>query len=151
MENVRKHRDIKLVIIIILPNYHTTKFFTEHLLAIEMKKTEILMNKPVCLGLSILELNKILMYEFWHDYLKPKYGKKAKLCYKDTYSFIVYIKADDIYKNIAVAVETIFETSTYELECNAIERPLLKGKKKKVIGLMKDELDRKIMTGSGNL
>ena len=78
MENVRKNRDIKLVTIerrrnqivrtkVLEPNYHTTKFFTENLLAIEMKKTEILMNKRVCLGLSILELGKILMYEFWYD------------------------------------------------------------------------------------
>ena len=59
------------------------------------------MNKPVYLGLSILELSKILMYEFWYDYVKPKYGEKAKLCYMDTDSFIVYIKTDGIYKNIA--------------------------------------------------
>ena len=59
-------------------------FLTERLLAIQMKKTEILMNKTVYLGISILELSKILMYEFWHDYAKPKYGKKAKLCYMDT-------------------------------------------------------------------
>ena len=63
------------------PNYHTAKFFTEHLLAIEMKK-QILMNKHVCLGLSILELSKILMYEFQFDYVKPKYEEKAKLCYR---------------------------------------------------------------------
>ena len=59
------------------------------------------MNKSVYLGLSILELSKILMYEFWYDYVKPKYGEKAKLCYMDTDSFIVYIKTDGIYKNIA--------------------------------------------------
>ena len=66
-----------------------------------MKKTEILMNKPVYLGFSILELSKILMYEFLYDYVKPKYGEKAKLCYIDTDSFIVYIKTDDICKDIA--------------------------------------------------
>ena len=148
MENIRKHRDIKLVTterrrnyLVSEPNYHTTKFFTENLLAIEMKKTEILMNKPVHLGLSILELSKILMYEFWYDYVKPKYGEKAKLCYMDTDSFIVYIKTDDIYKDIAEDVETRFDTSNYELD-----RPLPKGKNKKVIGLMKDELGGKIMT-----
>ena len=65
------------------------------------KKTEILMNKPVHLGLSILELSKILMHEFWYDYVKPKYGEKAKLCYMDTDSFIVYIKTDDTYKDVA--------------------------------------------------
>ena len=62
-------------------NYHTAKRFARHLLAIEMKKAEILVNKPVYLGLSILELSKILMYEFWYDYVKPNYGEKAKLCF----------------------------------------------------------------------
>ena len=67
-----------------------------------MKKKEILMNhKPVYLGLSILELSKILMHQFWYDYVKQKYSEKAKLCYMDTVSFIVYIKTDAIYKNIA--------------------------------------------------
>ena len=147
-KSVRIHRDIKLVTtergrnyLVSEPNYHTTKFFTEYLLAIEMKKTEILMNKPVHLGLSILELSKILMYEFWYDYLKPKFDEKEKLCYMDTDSFIVYIKTDDIYKDIAEDVETRFDTSNYELD-----RPLPKGKNKKVIGLMKDELGGKIMT-----
>ena len=60
------------------------------------KKTEILMSKPGYLGLSILELNRILVYELWHDYVKQEYGKKAKLCYVDTESFIVYIKTDGI-------------------------------------------------------
>ena len=67
------------------------------------------MNKSVCLGLSILELSKILMYEIWYDYLKLKYGEKAKLCYMDTDSLIVYIKTDDIYKDIAEDVETRFD------------------------------------------
>ena len=122
IENVRKHRDVKLVAIerrrnylVSEPNYHTTKFYTENLLAIEMKKTEMPMNKPVCLGLSILELSKILMYEFWYDYLKPKFDEKEKLCYMDTDSFIVYIKTDDIYKDIAENVEIRFDTLSYEL------------------------------------
>ena len=82
MENVRKNRDIKLVTterrrncLVSEPNYHTTNFFTEKLLAIEMKNTDMLMNKPVYLGVSILELSKILMYEFWYDYVKPKYDE----------------------------------------------------------------------------
>ena len=103
------------------------------------------MSKPVYLGLSILELSKILMYEFWYDYVKPKYGKKTKLCYTDTDSFIVYIKTDDIYKDITEDVEVRSDTSSCELECHSNERPLPKGKNEKVIGLMKDELDRKIM------
>ena len=112
------------------------------------RKTEILMNKPVYLGRSILELSKILMYEFWYDYVNPKYGKKAKLYFMDTDSFIVNIKTDDIYKDIAEDVETRFDTLNYELEFirnHSIERPLPKGINKKVIGLMKDELGRKIM------
>ena len=118
-ENVRKHRDIKLVTterrrnyLVSESNYHTTTFFTEHLLAIQMKKKPgILMNKPVYLGLSILELSKILMYEFWYDYVKPKFGEKAKLCYMDTDSFIVYTKTDNIYKDITEDVETKFDAS----------------------------------------
>ena len=99
------------------------------------------MNRLVYLRLSILELSKILMYEFWYDYVKSKYGKKVKLCYMDTDSLIVYIKIDDIYKDIAEEPETRLDTSNYELE-----RPLPKGKNKKVIGLMKAELGGKIMT-----
>ena len=117
MENVRKHRDIKLVTterrrnyLVSEPNYHTTKFFTENLLAIEMRKTQILMNKPVYLGLSILDLSKTVMYEFWYDYVKPKYGENAKLCYMDTDSFIVHVKTDDIYKDIAKDAEARFDT-----------------------------------------
>ena len=91
-----------------------------------MRKAEILINKPVYLGLSILELSKILMYEFWYDYAKPKYGEKAKLCYMDTGSFIVYTKTDYIYKKIAEDVETTFDTSNYELD-----RSLPKEKNKK--------------------
>ena len=140
MKNVRKHRDTKLVTtggrrnyLVSEPNYHTTKFFTELLLPIEMKTTEILMNKPVHLGLSVLELSKILMYEFRYDYVRPKYGEKAKLCYVDTDSFIVYIKTDDIYKGIAEDVETRSDISNFKLD-----GPLPKGKYKKVIELMKD-------------
>ena len=91
----------------------------------EMKRTEILMNKPVCLGLSILELSKLLMDQFWYDYVKPKYDEKAMLCYMDTDSFIVYIKTYYIYKD----VETTFDTSNYELECNFIDKPLHKEKR----------------------
>ena len=103
------------------------------------------MSKPGYLGLAMLELNRILMYEFWHDYVKHEYGKKAKLCYVDTDSFIVYIKTDGIYKDIAEAAETRFDTSSYELECNFIERLLPKGKNKKQTGLMRDKLGGKIM------
>ena len=81
------------------------------------------MNKPIYLGISMLELSKILMYEFWYDYVKPKYGEKAKLYYIDTDGFIVYIKTDDTYKDIVEDFETRFDTSNYELD-----RSLPKGK-----------------------
>ena len=96
-----------------------------------MKKTEALMNESVYLGLSILELSKILMYGFWYGYVKPKYDEKAKLYCMDTDTFILYIKTDDIYKDIAEDVKTRFDTSNYGLECNAIERTLPKRKNKK--------------------
>ena len=78
------------------------------------------------------------MYQFWYDYVKPKYSEKAKLCYVDTDGFIVYIKTDDIYKDIAEDVEIIFDTLNYELD-----KPF--PKEKKVLELMKDELVGKIM------
>ena len=92
------------------------------------------MNKPVGLGLSLLELSKILMYESWYGYVKPKYDEKAELCYMDIDSFIVYIKTDDIYKDNAAGAETRYDTSNYELD-----RPLPIRKNKKVIGLMKNK------------
>ena len=123
MENLRKHEDIKLVTtgkrrnwLVSELNYHTTKWFSENLLAIEMKKTKVKMNKPIDLGLSILEISKILMYEFRYDYMKPKYGDNAKLCYIDTDSFIMHIKTEDFYKDIAEDVEKKFDTSNYEVD-----------------------------------
>ena len=98
------------------------------------------MNKPVYLRLSILDLSKTVLYEFWYDYIKPKYAENAKCSYMDTDSFIVHVKTGDIYKNITGGVEKRFETSCYELD-----RPLHKIKNKKVIGLMKDELGGQIM------
>ena len=80
------------------------------LLAIEMKKTKVKMNKPAYLGLSILEISKTLMYEFWYDYMKPTYGDNIKLCYMVTDSFIMHIKTEDFYKDIANDVEKRFDT-----------------------------------------
>ena len=99
------------------------------------------MNKPVYLGLSILDLSKTVIFEFWYDYVKPKYDENGKLCYRNTDSFIVHVKTDDIYKDIAEDVEARFDTSNFE-----IERPVPKVKNKKLIGLMKDELGGQIMT-----
>ena len=100
------------------------------------------MNKPVYLGQAILDISKILMYEFWYNYIKPKYEDKARLCYMDTDSFVIYIKTEDFYEDIANDVERWFDTSNYDKND---ERPLPIGKNKKVIGLFKDELGGKIM------
>ena len=115
-----------------------------------MKKTKVKMNKPIYLGLSILEISKILMYEFWYDYMKPKYNDNVRLCYMDTNSFVMHIKTNDFYKDIASDVENRFDTSNYEVNTSEtsalVRRPLPTGKNKKVIGLMKDELGGKIIT-----
>ena len=148
MENIRKHRDIKLVTtdkkrskLVSEPNYLTINYISEHLSIIEMNKTKVKMNKPIYLGLSILDISKILIYEFWYDYMKPKYNDNVKLCYMDTDSFIMNIKTEDFYKDIANDVGKRFDTSNYE-----VNRPLPTGKNKKVIGLMKDELGGKMIT-----
>ena len=148
MENVRNHRDIKLVTtdkrwnqLVSDPNYHTSKHFSENLFAIEMEKTKVKMNKPVYLGMSILDISKTIIYEFWYDYIKQKYQDNAKLCYKDTDSIIIHIKTEDFYRDIADDVEKWFDVSNYSEDD---KRALPIGMNKKVIGLFKDELGGKI-------
>ena len=148
MENVRKHRDIKLVktdkkrnTLVSKPNYHTMKLIDNNLAIIEMRKVKVKMNKPIYLGLSILDVSKLTMYEFWYDYVKSKYEDKARLRYMDTDSFVVNIKIKDFYKDIAKNVKETFDTSNY-----IYDRPLPTGVNKKVIGLMKDELGGDIIT-----
>ena len=135
MENIRNHRNIKLVTtdkkrskLVPEPNYHTINLISEDLSIIEMKKTKVKM-KPIYLGLSILEISKTLMYKFWYDYMKPKYDNKVKLCYTDTDRFIINIKTNDFYEDIT----------------SDVEKPLSMGKNKKVIGLIKDELGGKVI------
>ena len=129
MENVRNERDIKLITnkarrnyLVSERNYYTTKTFSENLVAIEMKKIQIFMNKPVFLGLPILELSKIVLRLFKYDYVKPKYGENIKLCFIDTGSFIVYIKMKDIYLDISKDVEIRCDTSNYELDGPLLKR-----------------------------
>ena len=147
MGNIRKHREIKLVKtdkkrskLVSEPNYHTINLISEDLSIIEMKKTKVKMNKPIYLGLSILEISKTLMYEFWYDYMKSKYNDNVRLCYMDTDSFTMNIKTNDFYKDISDDLDNRFDTSNCE-----VKRPLLMGKKR-VIGLMKDELVGEIIT-----
>ena len=89
------------------------------------------MDKPSYLGFWILQLSKILMCEFWYDYVEPKYDEKAKLCYMGTDSYIVHVKIDNLFKDITEDVERRFDSSNYELECNLSERLVPKGKIKK--------------------
>ena len=150
MENVRKLSEIlnwwkkmrKRNKLVLEPNYHTTKCFSENLFAREIKKTKVKMNNPVYLGMSILDISKTLMYKFWYDYIKPKYEDRAKLCYTDTDSFIIHIITEDIFVDISDDVERWFDTYNYD---ENDKRPLPKGKNKKVIRLFKDELGGKII------
>ena len=135
MENVRNHRDIKLVTtddrrnkLASESNYHSTKYISKDLLVMEIRKTEVRINKPIYLGQAILDLSKTLMYEFWYDYLKPKYGDKIKLCYMDTDGFVLLIKTDDVYKDISNDVNRWFNTFNFNKNDN---RPLETGKKTK--------------------
>ena len=148
MEIVRKHRDIKLVKtdkkrnkLVSELNFHTMKLIDDNLAIIEMKKVKIKMNKPIYLGLSILDIYKITMYEFWYDFIKSKYANSAKLCYMDTDSFIINIKTEDFYKDISENVMERFDSSNY-----IYDRPLPLNVNKKVVGLMKDELGGDIIT-----
>ena len=142
MENVKNHRDIKLVTrnaqrrkYVSEPNYMTSKCFSEDLMAIEMRKTEVLINKPVYHGQAILDISKTLIYEFYYDYLKPKYGDKVKLCYMDTDNFIIHVQMEDFCKDIADDGSKWFDTSSYDKKLN---RPLPTGINKKIIGMFKD-------------
>ena len=149
MENIRKHRNIKLVTsqeaylkAVMKPNFKSGVLFSENLMGCEMGKIKNVMNKPVYLGQTILDLSKIVTYEFHYDYMKPKYNNKnLTLCYMDTDSLIYSIETDDFYKDIADDVKGRFDTSCYDPD-----RPLPVGLNKKVIGLLKDELGGEIMT-----
>ena len=112
MENVRNLIDIKIVttdkrrsMLASEPNYHSTKYTSKDLLIMKMKNVEVKENKPIYLGQAILDIIKTLMYEFWYDYIQPRYGDKARLCYMDTDSFVMCIKTEDFYKDIAGDVE----------------------------------------------
>ena len=113
--------DIKLVTsdkrrkrLVLEPNYHSHKKFSEHLMAIEMKKTEVNVTKLLYLVMFILDISKTLMYEFWYDYIKLKHGERAKLCYRDTDSFVVHTFTEDFFEFTASDAERWFDTSNYD-------------------------------------
>ena len=145
MENVRKHRIIKLVKdnetrnkLVSQPNYHACICFSINLMAIEMKKTKVKLDELIYLGMTILDKSKELMYKIYYDYLKPKYANKVKLLYMDTDSFTLRIETYDFCKDIANDVHEWFDTSAYGKKDN---RPLPIGKNKKVLGKFKYELN----------
>ena len=112
MENVKKHRDIKFITtdkrrnqLVSDSNYHTTKSFSENLMAIEIKKAKVKMNKPIYLGMSMSDISKTLLYEFWYHYIKPKYQGKEKLFYMGTDSFIIHIKSEVFMKIMRIMLK----------------------------------------------
>ena len=95
MKNVRNHRDNKLVTsekrrkrLVSEPNYHSCKKISDHLMAIETKKTRVKMNKPLYLGMSILDICKTLMFNFWYDYFKPTYGDEQNYVMRILIAFL---------------------------------------------------------------
>ena len=144
MENIRNRVDVKLVNtqeklrkLVSKPNFKgPPKIFSENLVSVHMKKTSLKMNKPVYLGMCILDLSKTIMYEFHYDYIKRKYGDKAKLLFTDTDSLMYEIETEDFYKDISGDVKDRFDTSDYP-ENHPSGIPT--GINKKVLGMFKDE------------
>ena len=148
IENIRKHRNIRLVTnresylhTIMCSYFKSGVLVGENLMGCEMGRIKVVMNKPVYLDQAILDLSKILMYEFHYDYMVPKYRDNLTLCYMDTDSLAYQIKTGDFYADIADDVEERFDTSGY---CDNRKLPVRMNKK--VTGLMKDELGGEIMT-----
>ena len=149
MENIRNRVNVKLVNtenkarkLIAKPNYRSSKIFSENLISVHMKKTSLLMNKPVYLGACILDLSKTIMYDFHYNYIKPMYGDKAKLLFTDTDSLMYEIETEDFYKDISKDVKNRFDTSDYP-ENHPSGIPT--GINKKVLGMFKDEAGGKII------
>ena len=149
MENIRNRVNVKLVDageqfkkLAAKPNYNSRKIFNENLVSVHMKKTSLTMNKPVYLGMSILDLSKIIMFDFHYKYIKPKYGKQAKLLFTDTDSFLYEIQTEDFYKDISGDVKDRFDTSDYP-ENHPSGIPT--GINKKVLGMFKDEAAGKVI------
>ena len=149
MENIRNRVDVKLVNtpekllkLVAKPYYKNQNIFSENLVSVHMKKVKLTMNKPVYLGMSILDLSKTIMYEFHYDYIKEKYGDKAKLLFTDTDSLMYEIETEDFYKDISGDVKDRFDTSDYP-ENHPSGIPT--GENKKVLGMFKDEAAGKII------
>ena len=150
MENIRNRVNVKLVNteerlkkLAAKPNLKSPpKIFSENLVSVHLKKTSLTMNKPVYLGMCILDLSKTIMSDFHYQYIKPKYGTKAKLLFTDTDSLMYEIQTEDFYKDISEDVKDRFDTSDYpENHLSGIPT----GINKKVLGMFKDEAAGKII------
>ena len=150
MENIRNRVDVKLVNtkeklrkLVAKPNLRSPpKIYSENLVSVHMRKTSLTMNKPIYLGMCILDLSKIIMYDFHYNYIKSKYADKAKLLFTDTDSLMYEIETEDFYKDISGDVKDKFDTSDYP-ENHPSGIPT--GENKKVLGMMKDEVAGKII------
>ena len=143
MENIRNRVNVKLVNnrekarkLIAKPNFRHCKIFSENLISVHMKKTSLVMNKPVYLGACILDLSKTIMYDFHYNYIKLMYGDKAKLLFTDTDSLMYEIETEDFYKDISGDVINRFDTSDYP---DNHPSGIPTGCNKKVLGMFKDE------------
>ena len=144
MENIRNRVNIKLINdrdkakkFTSKPNFKHLNIFCEELIAIHMKKTSLTMNKPIYLGMCILDLSKTIMYDFHYNYIKPKYENKAKLLFTDTDSLMYEIETEDFYKDISIDVKDRFDTSEYK---DKHPSGIPTGCNKKVLGMFKDEV-----------
>ena len=149
MENIRNRVDVKLVNhrekaekLSAKPNFEHVTIFDENLIAIHMKRTKLVFNKPVYCGMAILDLSKTLMYKFHYNYILPKYGRNQKLLFTDTDSLCYEIETEDVFEDISKDVEDNFDTSNFPKD-HPSGIPV--GKNKKIPGMMKDEAGGKII------
>ncbi|XP_029672378.1 uncharacterized protein LOC115241009 [Formica exsecta] len=151
MENVRNHSDVRLVTrwdgrygaeaMIAKPNFHSRSVFAEDLVAVELRKLEVKFNKPIYVGMCILDVSKNCLYEFHYEYMLPLYRDKCRIMYTDTDSLIYRVECEDMYEDMKRDIDR-FDTSDYAVD-NAYGISLAN---KKVPGLMKDENNGAIMT-----
>ncbi|XP_065639485.1 uncharacterized protein LOC136072256 [Hydra vulgaris] len=146
LENIENRVDVRLVTkreeaikLASKPNKESRTIFDENLIAIHMKRTKLVYNKPIYLGMCILDLSKTLMYKFHYDYIKNKYGDRAKLLFTDTDSLAYEIKTEDFYADIANDLESKFDTSEFDKNHPAVRNGFKVGINKKVLGMFKDE------------